>query len=233
MTTVGTDPYCLTDVEAARLVRRAPWQRLAVLGDSLAAGVGDDVEGYPSGGWAATVARVLACVRGGDFAYLNLGERNRFAAEVREQQLAGALAFRPDLAVVLCGGNDMLRRRFDLTSVVAQMEAMVAALRAIGADVVTFGLMDITRSGLMPLEYTEPLRERLRRYRDAVAALASRQGAIHVDLSEHPAAAEAASYSPDLLHPSARGHAVIATATVFELATRCPGLHDAARYRRE
>jgi lysophospholipase L1-like esterase len=31
----------------------------------------------------------------------------------RPQQLPQALAFRPDLAVVLAGGNDMLRRRFE------------------------------------------------------------------------------------------------------------------------
>lgn len=230
MATLDTDPYCLTDKEAARLVQGAPWRRLAVLGDSLAAGVGDDVEGYPSGGWAVTVARVLTRVRGGQFAYVNLGERDRLAAEVREQQLAAALAFRPDLAVVLCGGNDMLRRSFHLASVVAEIETMVATFRALGSNVVTFGLMDITRSGLMPLEYTEPLRERLRSYRDAMAELAVRYGAIHVDLSDHPAAAQPASYSTDLLHPNARGHAVIATATLCELATRCPGRHDVVRH---
>jgi len=33
-------------------------------------------------------------------------------------------------------------------------------------------------------------------------------------LTEHPAAAEAVTYSPDQLHLSARGHAVVAAETV-------------------
>src|SRR5436309_1786285 len=108
MHTLATDPHCITDADAAALLLDAPWRRLAVIGDSMAAGVGDDVPGYPAGGWAATVARVLTLVHP-DLAYLNLGERDRYAAEVREQQLPLALDFRPDLAVVLAGGNDLLR----------------------------------------------------------------------------------------------------------------------------
>ena len=41
---------------------------------------------------------------------LNLARRGLLASEVREHQLAPALAFRPDLAIVAAGGNDALRR---------------------------------------------------------------------------------------------------------------------------
>jgi lysophospholipase L1-like esterase len=217
MTTVATDPHCITDEDAATLLQHTPWRRLAVIGDSMAAGVGDEVPGYPSGGWAATVARVLERVRP-DRAYLNLGERDRYAAQVREHQLPRALSFRPDLAVVLCGGNDLLRARFDVDAVAAEIDAMVGAFREQGADVITYGLLDITRSGLMPTVYAGAFRERLRAYGEAVGDVSARHGAIHIVLTDHPAAAEQSSYSSDFLHASARGHAVIAAVTMRRLA---------------
>ena len=217
MITLATDPHCMTDDDAAALLLDARWRRFAVLGDSTAAGIGDDVPGYPSGGWAATVARVLQRVHP-DTAYLNIGQRDRYTAQVRESQLPRALAFRPDLAAVVCGGNDMLRGRFDIDAVAADVDAMVGALRDQGSDVITFGFLDITRSDLIPAEYTRPLHERLREYGDAVAEVAARRGAIHIVMTDHPAAAERSTYSADLLHASARGHAVIAAATVRRLA---------------
>ncbi|HYU65580.1 MAG TPA: hypothetical protein VEK09_02410, partial [Jatrophihabitantaceae bacterium] len=103
-------------------------------------------------------------------------------------------------------------------AVAADIDAMVGALRDQGSDVITFGLLDITRSDLIPAEYTGPLRERIRELGDAVAELAERRGGIHIVMTEHPAAAERSTYSVDLLHANARGHAVIAAATIRRLA---------------
>ena len=216
--TVVTDQYCLDDDEAVQLLRGAPWHRFAVIGDSMAEGIGDDVSGYPTGGWAATVARVLGRVHP-DLAYLNLGERGRYAAEVREQQLPRALAFRPDLAVVLAGGNDFLRRRFDIDVMAAEIDAMVGALRDQGSDVITYGLMDITRTDLDLGEGGATLGERLRAYNQIVGEVARRHGAGHVVMIDHPAAGERSTYSADGLHLSARGHAVVAAAMIRRLAT--------------
>jgi lysophospholipase L1-like esterase len=151
-------------------------------------------------------------------AYLNLGERDLRAAQVRERQLARALSFAPDLAVVLCGGNDMLRSRFDVEAVAADVDAMVGAFRQQGADVITYGLLDITRSDLVPTAYAGPFRERLRAYDRAIGEVSARHGGMHVALGDHPAAADATTYSSDLLHASARGHAVIAAVTIRRLA---------------
>jgi lysophospholipase L1-like esterase len=216
--TVVTDPYCLDDDEAVQLLRGASWHRFAVIGDSMAEGIGDDVPGYPTGGWAATVARVLGRVHP-DLAYLNLGERGRFAAEVREQQLPRALAFRPDLAVVLAGGNDFLRRRFDIDVMAAEIDAMVGALRDQGSDVITYGLMDITRTDLDLGEGGAVLGARLRAYNQAVGEVARRHAARHIVMIDHPAAGERSTYSADGLHLSARGHAVVAAAMIRRLAT--------------
>jgi len=39
-TVEATDPYCLRDGEAAALLAGHPWRRFAVVGDSVAAGIG-------------------------------------------------------------------------------------------------------------------------------------------------------------------------------------------------
>jgi lysophospholipase L1-like esterase len=215
--TLTADPYCLTDEAAARLLADAPWRSLAVLGDSVAAGVGDDVPGFPSGGWAATLARVLGRDHP-DFGYLNLGERDRYAAEVRETQLPAALAFRPDLAFVAAGGNDLLRRRFDPEVLAVEIDAMVGALRGQASTVVTFAFMDITRSDIALGEGAGRFGERLRTYGRVVGEVARRHGGVHVVMTDHAAAAEASSYSADRLHLSARGHAVVAAETMRQLA---------------
>jgi hypothetical protein len=50
-------------VDAAALVRDAPWQRLGVVGDSLSAGTGDPGPGYADSGWVDRVAAVKALAR--------------------------------------------------------------------------------------------------------------------------------------------------------------------------
>ena len=124
----------MNDHDLATLLQDAPWQRLAVLGDSVAEGVREPHAGYLDLSW---VDRIEASLRTATprLAVLNLGRRNLLAAEVRASQLAPALAFRPDLAIVAAGGNDALRRSFDPGAVERELVATVGPLRRAGADV--------------------------------------------------------------------------------------------------
>jgi hypothetical protein len=90
-TTEANDPYCLRPGEAEALMAGAPWRRLLVMGDSIAAGNGDPVNGYVDRSWADRLAASLGSV-GRAPAYLNLGHIGARAAEVRERQLERALA---------------------------------------------------------------------------------------------------------------------------------------------
>jgi lysophospholipase L1-like esterase len=94
--------------------------------------VGDPAPGYTHVGWADRVAARLGAE------YLNLGKRNLLASEVRSTQLEQALAFSPDLAAVLCGGNDLMWRDHNAQAVEREVDAIVAALRAAGSDVIMF-----------------------------------------------------------------------------------------------
>jgi lysophospholipase L1-like esterase len=195
---------------------RLPWRRLVVLGDSVAAGLGDAVPGYPDRPWAAALRDALDDRRGPP-GYRNLGVPGARTADVRAGQLGPALAFGPDLAVVACGGNDALSRSFDPDAVAADLAAMAGALAEQGALVVTFGMFDIGRTGLLPPERAAGLSRRLRALGDVTAAVARRAGGVHVDFLDHPEATRDI-FSADRLHPNRRGHALVARETVAALA---------------
>ena len=208
------DPLCLPPERTGELLAGAPWRRFAVLGDSLAAGVLDPpVEGYAPVSWPDRVAAGLRRVHP-DLAYRNLGRRGLLTRQVRETQLDAALEFGPDLATLVCGGNDLLVPRLDRAAVEADIDAMVAALTAAGATVFVFGLMNVTAATTK----MDLLKPRLMGLNASVRKVAGRHGAVFVDLWPHPAAADRDLYSGDLLHMSARGHAHIAAATVTALA---------------
>ncbi|MEU8797547.1 SGNH/GDSL hydrolase family protein [Spirillospora sp. NPDC048819] len=213
-----TDPAVLPAAEAAALLADAPWTRMVTIGDSVAQGVREPVPGYRDMSWADRVEEALAAVTPG-FTALNLGRRDLVAAQIAAEQLEPALAFGPDLAVVVAGGNDMLRPHFDVEEVRRELAGMVSAFRAAGADVVTIGLLDITVAGLGPARYREVMSSRTRRLNALAADVAAEHGACHVvNPYDHPAAADPGIYSGDQLHLNARGHAFAAANTIRALA---------------
>ncbi|ADB48592.1 SGNH/GDSL hydrolase family protein [Conexibacter woesei] len=211
------DPDVLGGHEEHALLRGAPWRRFAVLGDSVAAGVGERVDGYLALTWAERVARGLRSHHPG-LAYLNLGVRDLRAQQVRETQLAPALTFAPDLAAVIAGGNDLLSRRFDPDAVARELEAIVAPLRDVGAEVFMFRLLDITLAIDVPEPYGTRLSERLAALNDATSAVAERQQALVVAGAAHTRAADPPMYSSDLMHLNLRGQAVIGSEAIRELS---------------
>jgi len=219
-----TDPYCLADGAAAALLAGAPWRRFVVLGDSVAEGVSEALDGYRSPPWADRVAAVLTAEQP-ELAYLNLGRRDTPTAAVRGEQLGRALAFRPDLAGVTCGGADMLRRSFDFQAVEAELARIVSALQAQGCLVFTMGLFDLSRSPYLPDEFRKPIGDKLRLLSERTAIVAMRHGAVHVDLTSHPAAGEDI-WSSDGRHVNARGHAIAAAETIRRLGVHLGNAAD-------
>ncbi|MQY02620.1 SGNH/GDSL hydrolase family protein [Actinomadura macrotermitis] len=215
--TEHTDPLVLDAAAASALLAGAPWKRLAVLGDSIAAGVRDPAPGYRDLSWTDRIAEAL------DADVLNLGRRDLLAAEIRATQLAPALAFAPDLAIVTAGGNDMLRREFDEDGVRRELTALVAALRDAGADVVTIGLFDITAAGLGHARFRDVIAARTAALNAVAEQVAAEHGAWHVPHPpDHPAAGDPGIFSADGLHLNARGHAIAATTTLHALAAALP-----------
>ncbi|KAA2250151.1 SGNH/GDSL hydrolase family protein [Solihabitans fulvus] len=215
------DPYTLSDAEADVLLTGAPWRRVAVLGDSLAEGLGEPVEGYETSPWAD---RVVAALRRQqpDLEYLNLGVRNLKSAEVRANQLAPALEFKPDLVMYVAGGNDLFVPKFDPAPTRVEVDAVIEPLRAGGAEIITFTLMNIT-AAVPEIAALAPLMEQLNRQ---VVEISEERGALLVDMWNHPVSGEPGAYSSDKMHASMRGHAVLAAEVIRRLGARLAADRD-------
>ena len=188
------------------------FERYVAIGDSTVEGL-DDPDGRGGyRGWANRLAERLAAEQG-SILYANLGVRGRTTRQIREEQLGPALAMRPDLAAVVAGTNDVLRRRFDADRFGAELEAMQRALVDCGATVLTFTLPDLTP--VMPL--ARILRARVAAMGDATRAACARSGAILCDLGAHPVASDPRLWSADRLHANSAGHARIADALAAHL----------------
>ncbi|WP_324199063.1 SGNH/GDSL hydrolase family protein [Nocardia amamiensis] len=217
--TEANDPMLLAPEEQRRRLADAPWRRYAVLGDSIAQGVGDPSPGYEPVGWADRVATVLTAVRPG-LAYLNTGRIGATSAQVIAQQLPSVLEFQPDLVHLSCGGNDLFLPGGDLTGLRENLDTLFGTLARTGAQVVTFTLADVWEVERMaPMR---PMRDRMAALNDLVRELAARYDALLLEFWDHPLRLRPDLMSADLIHFSMSGHAVLASDMVRTLADRIP-----------
>jgi hypothetical protein len=121
---------------------------------------------------------------------------------------------RPDLATVVAGMNDLVRPRFDASSVGEDVEHMQRTLVAGGATVLTFTLPDL---GLV-LPLARRLAPRTLALNQALRRASSRSGAILVDFAAHSFASDPRVWSPDRFHANSLGHERIAAALAHALA---------------
>ncbi|WP_254699033.1 SGNH/GDSL hydrolase family protein [Rhodococcus sp. SGAir0479] len=190
------------------------FSRFVAIGDSQSEGLndGDDQRGYR--GWADRLAERLAVINP-DLRYANLAIRGRLARQVREEQLAPALALQPDLASVVAGVNDLLRPKFDPVAIAAELEIAFEALTASGARVMTMAFP--TLGAGMPGGRT--IMARISALNTEIRAAAGRHGVAVIDLELYPVATDPRLWSWDRLHLNADGHdrLAAAAATVLEL----------------
>jgi uncharacterized protein (DUF952 family)/lysophospholipase L1-like esterase len=181
--------------------------RYVALGDSQTEGLLDPDGRGGYRGWADRLAELLA-VDDPHLAYANLAVRGKLIGAIHAEQLEPALALRPDLATVMGGLNDLLRPGFDPQPAVAHLDAMVAALRAAGATVLT--------NTFPALEEIAPVLRRLaprvHAFNDGIREVAARRGARLVDFAARGVGTDPRIWSPDRIHANPFGHALIAAA---------------------
>lgn len=197
----------------------AVYSRYVALGDSQTEGLndGDELTGYR--GWADRLAEHLAA-HNPELHYANLAVRGRLAGQVHAEQLAPALALRPDLATVVAGMNDLIRPKFDAAAVAGHLEEMFAALTAAGAHVATLTFPNI--ANLIPI--ARPLLPRVLDLNARIRAAADRHSVTVMEPFFHPVTTDPRIWSPDRLHANSLGHARIAGAMAHALAL--PGSDD-------
>lgn len=183
------------------------YARYVAIGDSSTEGL-DDPDGMGGfRGWANRLAERIAAAQG-ELLYANLAVRGRSTRQIRETQLAPALAMGPDLVTLFSGTNDLVRPGFDPTRVAGDVREMHRALIGQGATLLTFTLPDL--APVMPTaRWIAPRVERLNRILREVSA---ESGAVLVDLATHPVATDPRLWSDDRLHANSLGHQRIAAA---------------------
>ena len=182
------------------------WRSFVAMGDSFTEGLSDE---YPDGtfrGWADLVAARLALDSGPDFGYANLAIRGRVLDQVIREQVEPTLAMRPDLVSFAAGGNDMLRPRVDIPSLIRRIDPVIGALRERGADVILFRFADIT--AVLPGRRVFGPRAAL--LNEGAQELAERHGAYLIDLFADDAFRHPEMWSADRLHLSSAGHRRVA-----------------------
>lgn len=179
--------------------------RAVAVGDSTLTAPGltrpDDI-------WIRAVIRDLAASTGRPVELRSLAVGGSTSRDVLRDQLPAALAFRPQLAFVSVGANDLIRG-IPAVRLSRNLDQIVGALRGRGAEVVLSGVGDL---GTIP-RLAPPLRQmasRLGRRGDRLhGAVAERHGAIKADQWRW-AAGEFGTrrdvWSSDRFHPSAAGH---------------------------
>lgn len=189
---------------------------LAVLGDSAAVGLGDPL---PDGGWRG-FGPLLAAALGaaGEIRYTNLSFTGARMGGLRHRQLPGALAARPDAAVILAGMNDTLRSDFDPVALHDDLDITVSTLQTSGAVVVTTRFHQHGQVFRLPGPLRRALHHRVGQLNDAIEQVVTRRGALCLDLHLMPGVYNTTAWSVDRLHPSELGHRMLASSFAGLLA---------------
>ncbi|MEO3759483.1 SGNH/GDSL hydrolase family protein [Mycobacterium sp. B14F4] len=207
----------------------ARYSRYVAIGDSQTEGLwdGDDSTGLL--GFADRLASMIESPHAG-LAYANLAVRGRRIRDLLDEQLPQALAMRPDLITVCIGMNDVTRPGPYFGEALRELDELHTRLAASGATVVTTTFPDVAR--ILPVGRV--IAPRIEQINDEIRTAARRHGFRLVDLFTAPSMTHPATWSPDRVHGSARGHALFAAAAAEALGL--PGsnhdwahLHDPPR----
>ncbi|MET7393100.1 SGNH/GDSL hydrolase family protein [Dactylosporangium sp. NPDC005572] len=195
----------------------AEWKSFVAVGDSFTEGLDDPTpDGQGFRGWADLVAGVLA-QGAGEFKYANLAVRGRLFDNIVAEQVPLAVAMKPDLVSFAGGGNDALRRTFEVDALVGRFDRTIEKLRGTGADVVLFRWADLT--GRMP--GGKMLRPRVDALNTAIEEVGARHGAHVVSLWDDTEFLNPRLWSIDRLHLSPSGHRRVAAHVLTELGVTC------------
>jgi lysophospholipase L1-like esterase len=210
------DPYCAWPPGWRDRILASRWRRLVAVGDSVALGIREPVPGYRDLDGIGRVAQALSEVHPDAF-YRNFGQRDLRTAEIRRNQSEAALSARPDVVIVSAGGNDALARSFDERVFTDEFRLLIEPFAASGALLVTMGLFDLARSGLVPEPHASRMAERFDLLDSLTAEICRSYQGVHLDNHHHPCSGDRSIYASDGIHANVRGHAIAAATLVRAL----------------
>lgn len=215
----AADDYCLAPDVADGVLRRRPWQRMAVVGD-LAGGLPEASAGYATRTFTDRLGDALASGRPG-FEMLRTAVPAARLRDVR-RQVGPVTSFRPDVVIASAGAYDALEPHFDPARAARALDHLLRPLADDGAFIVTVSMFDQVHARRPRPRESDAFRTRLRILDRITRPLTAELGGVHVDLAEHPLVhgprTARALLDRDGWYANARGHAVAFAAVVVELA---------------
>jgi lysophospholipase L1-like esterase len=215
---VITQPSITPKIEKrdpALALRHISHPRIIALGDSSVFGVGDHGDAIPSvgAGWAGRLAHDLTA---GNF--INVAKNGARARHITKHQLSAAHAFRPDLALVCIGTNDVLRGEFSPEEIKDSLITVIETLSENNAVIILLGLPDPISTAPGPLALRKILSARVTLINEIYIELSERENVILVPTWDSKIAHERRMWHVDRMHPSAIGHQLIADLVRRKLA---------------
>jgi len=215
---VITQPSITPKIEKrdpALALRHISHPRIIALGDSSVFGVGDHGDAIPSvgAGWAGRLAHDLTA---GNF--INVAKNGARARHITNHQLSAAHAFRPDLALVCIGTNDVLRGDFSPEEIKDSLITVIETLSENNAVIILLGLPDPISTAPGPLALRKILSARVTLINEIYIELSERENVILVPTWDSKIAHERRMWHVDRMHPSAIGHQLIADLVRRKLA---------------
>ncbi|MCX4910650.1 SGNH/GDSL hydrolase family protein [Streptomyces sp. NBC_00878] len=183
----------------------ATYTSLVTLGDSFTEGMSDLLPDGSYRGWADLLAGRMAARTPG-FQYANLAVRGKLIGQIVAEQVDVAAAMQPDVITLVGGLNDTLRPKCDMGRVRGLLEEAVERLAPACKQLV------LMRSPGRHGPVLERFRPRMEELFVCVDDLASRHGALVVDLYGAPSLGDPRMWDVDRLHLTVEGHRRVAEA---------------------
>lgn len=193
----------------------APWRRFAVIGDTFTAHTASRRHARVRQSWADKVSVELQR-RQPDLAYLDLSKQDFASSQVRVRQLQRLLAFSPDLAAICYGYDDAVSDSFDIGRFESELVRILLALRHTDCTVLLIGIFDITGPHAPAARKTQ-LWQRIESVCSRTSAVATRFGAIYVDMAARIMRDGAVACTDDGMRLNDHGHEVIASEAIRQL----------------
>jgi lysophospholipase L1-like esterase len=183
----------------------ANYTSYVAVGDSFTEGMSDLRPDGSYRGWADLLAARLAAGTPG-FRYANLAVRGKLIGQIVQEQVDVAASMRADVVTLVGGLNDTLRPGCDMGRVRGLLEEAVEKLTP------SCGQLVLMRSPGRDGPVMQRFRPRMEELFTYVDELASRHGALVVDLYGAEVLGDQRMWDVDRLHLTAEGHRRVAEA---------------------
>ncbi|MEY4422601.1 MAG: hypothetical protein RIQ86_182 [Actinomycetota bacterium] len=178
-----------------------------VMGDSAAAGVGDQIDDGIYKGWGHYLFQSIPNLK----EYHNISRPGARVTEMATVQLPVALEIKPKLTIFIIGGNDVLRNNFNPNQMYKDLVHVIRELRNSGSEVYAMNLHDPGKIIPLPNILKKVLQRRVRAVNEIYKQLNKEFDLKLLDILSKEDVYDKKFWHVDRMHPNRAGHQKLAT----------------------